>query len=273
MATSQTAHEANTCTKGPSRSGVAPGRTEVASQSTSQTSPVARFYRAMPLFWAFSKNFSMSHMLTSPEVNAYAEKMSTAESSVLNKLNRETHLKIELPVMLSGHLQGAVLTMLSNMIRPRRILEIGTYTGYSAICLAQGLTDDGVLHTIDINEELEEMCRRYWAEAGVADKIRFHIGKAAEIIPQINEVFDLVFIDADKQGYAAYYDLVFDKVRPGGFIFADNVLYDGEVLLPEESRSKNAKAIDAFNQKIHDDPRVSQVLLPIRDGILMIQKL
>lgn len=215
----------------------------------------------------------MSHILTSPEVNAYAEKMSTAETDVLRNLNRETHLKIEVPVMLSGHLQGATLSMMSRMIRPRRILEIGTYTGYSAICLAQGLTEDGLLDTIDINEELEEMCRRYWSEAGLDGKIRMHTGKATSIIPEINEMFDLVFIDADKQGYAAYYDLVFDKVRPGGFIFADNVLYDGEVLLPEESRSRNAKAIDAFNQKIQDDPRVSQVLLPIRDGILMIQKL
>jgi predicted O-methyltransferase YrrM len=212
-------------------------------------------------------------MLTSPEVNLYAEKMSTPESAALQNLNRETHLKIELPVMLSGHLQGAVLAMMSRMIRPMNILEIGTYTGYSAICLAQGLRDGGQLHTIDINEELADMCKRYWAEAGLTEKIRLHIGKAAEIIPDLNERFDLVFIDADKQGYSNYYDLVFDKVPSGGFIFADNVLYDGEVLLPEESRSKNAVAIDAFNQKIKDDSRVTQVLLPIRDGILMIQKL
>lgn len=215
----------------------------------------------------------MSHILTSPEVNAYAEKMSTPETAVLQNLNRETHLKIELPVMLSGHLQGAVLGLVSRMIRPMRILEIGTYTGYSAICLAQGLREGGQLHTIDINEELADMCKRYWAEAGLSEKITLHIGKGADIIPELNEKFDLVFIDADKQGYSAYYDLVFDKVPSGGFIFADNVLYDGEVLLPEESRSKNAQAIDAFNQKIKDDPRVQQVLLPIRDGILMIQKL
>ncbi len=187
-------------------------------------------------------------------------------------LNRETNMKVELPVMLSGHLQGAVLAMMSRMIRPRRILEIGTYTGYSAICLAQGLAEGGVLHTIDINEELSDMCHRYWEEAGVADRIRMHVGNAAEIIPGIEESFDLVFIDADKAGYGRYYDLVIEKLRPGGFIFADNVLYDGEVLLPEGEQSKNGKAISAFNQKIAADPRVTQVLLPVRDGILMMQK-
>jgi predicted O-methyltransferase YrrM len=158
------------------------------------------------------------------------------------------------------------------MIRPRRVLEIGTYTGYSAICLAQGLTQDGVLHTIDINEELADMQQRYWQQAAVADKIKAHVGKGSDIIPNLDEVFDLVFIDADKVAYSAYYDLVIDKVRPGGFIFADNVLYDGEVILPADEQSKNAKAIHAFNQKIKDDSRVTQVLLPVRDGILVIKK-
>jgi predicted O-methyltransferase YrrM len=199
--------------------------------------------------------------------------MTTAESDALQRLNRETNMKVELPIMLSGHLQGAVLSMMSRMLRPARILEIGTYTGYSAICLAQGLAEGGLLHTIDINEELADMCRRYWEEAGVSDKIVLHIGKAADIIPSLNDIFDLVFIDADKVGYGRYYDLVIEKVRPGGFIFADNVLYDGEVILPTDEQSKNGKAISAFNQKIKDDPRVAQVLLPIRDGILMMQKL
>ena len=215
----------------------------------------------------------MQHHLTSPEINAYAENISTAESDALQRLNRETNMKVELPIMLSGHLQGAVLNMMSRMLRPARILEIGTYTGYSAICLAQGLTEGGMLHTIDINEELADMCHRYWEEAGLSDKITLHIGKAADIIPGLDDTFDLVFIDADKVSYGRYYDLVIEKVRPGGFIFADNVLYDGEVILPEAEQSKNGKAINAFNEKIKNDPRVTQVLLPIRDGILMMQKL
>ena len=215
----------------------------------------------------------MSHQLTSPEINDYAERMTTPETEPLQRLNRETQVKVELPVMLSGHLQGAVLAMMSRMIRPARILEIGTYTGYSAICLAEGLKEDGILHTIDINEELAEMCERYWAEAGLSGRIKLHIGKAAEIIPSLEEVFDLVFIDADKVSYGAYYDLVIEKVRPGGFIFADNVLYDGEVILPPDTQSRNSKAISAFNEKIKADARVTQVLLPVRDGILLMQKL
>jgi caffeoyl-CoA O-methyltransferase len=214
----------------------------------------------------------MQHHLTSPEINAYAESMTTPESPALQSLNRETNMKVELPIMLSGHLQGAVLAMMSRMIRPRRVLEIGTYTGYSAICLAEGLTDDGVLHTIDINEELADMQQRYWKEAGIADKVVAHVGNAAQIIPTLDETFDLVFIDADKQGYANYYDLVINRITSGGFIFADNVLYDGEVILPTAEQSKNGKAISAFNEKIKADPRVRQVLLPIRDGILMMQK-
>ncbi len=214
----------------------------------------------------------MAHIRSS-DINTYAEQFSTPESAVLAALNRETHLKVDLPQMLSGHLQGAVLSTLSRMIRPRRILEIGTYTGYSAICLAQGLSEDGLLHTIDINEELADMQHRYWQEAGLAHKIKAHLGRAAEIIPLLNESFDLVFIDADKQGYAVYYDLVIDRVRQGGFIFADNVLYDGEVLLPVPAQSKNGKAIQAFNEKIRADVRVQQVLLPIRDGLLVMQKL
>lgn len=215
----------------------------------------------------------MQHFLTSPEINAYAEKITSPESQALSGLNRETNMKVELPVMLSGHLQGAVLAMLSCMVRPRRILEIGTYTGYSAICMAEGLTEDGLLHTIDINEELADIQQRYWDQAGVSHKIVAHVGNAADIIPNLNEEFDLVFIDADKQGYARYYDLIIDNVRPGGFIFADNVLYDGEVVLPVDQQSRNGKAICAFNEKIKDDARVRQVLLPVRDGILMMQKL
>jgi len=214
----------------------------------------------------------MTQLLISEALQQYAERHTTPEAPVLAELNRETNMKTDLPVMLSGHLQGAALKMISLMIRPRRILEIGTFTGYSAICLAQGLTEDGHLHTIDINEELEEMSAAHFRKAGVDHKITQHTGDAATIIPGIGEQFDLVFIDADKPGYARYYDLVFDKVRPGGFILADNVLYDGEVILPEAEQSKNAKAIRAFNEKINADPRVEHVLLPVRDGIMLIRK-
>lgn len=214
----------------------------------------------------------MSHHLSTEDYHIYAEQMTTPESPALAALNRETHLKVELPIMLSGHLQGAFLTMISQMIRPKNILEIGTYTGYSAICLAQGLAEEGRLHTIDINEELRDMNDKYWQQAGVADRIVAHTGKAADIIPKLDVAFDLVFIDADKQGYAHYFDLVLAKMPVGGFILADNVFYDGEVLLPAEQQSKNAKAIHAFNEKIKSDSRVSQIMVPLRDGILMVRK-
>lgn len=199
--------------------------------------------------------------------------MTTPESAPLAQLNRETQMKVEQPIMLSGHLQGSFLAMASRMLKPRRILEVGTYTGYSALCLAEGLAEDGMLHTIDINEELEEMHQRYWGAAGMQDKIVMHVGQASEIIPALDETWDLVFIDADKVNYGRYYDLVIDKVRPGGFIFADNVLYSAEVILPETGQSRNGKAMHAFNEKIKADPRVRQLLLPLRDGILMMEKI
>jgi len=215
----------------------------------------------------------MTQLLISQKINDYAEAMTAAEIPALQKLNRETHLKVAMPVMLSGHLQGAFLQMISNMIKPKNILEIGTYTGYSAICLAQGLAEGGRLHTIDINEELKDMCFHYFCEVGVDEKIVQHIGNAADIIPTLSPDFDLVFIDADKQNYHRYYDLVIDKLPIGGFILADNVLYDGEVILPQEEQSKNAKAINAFNEKIKNDDRVEQVLVPVRDGITLMKKI
>ncbi len=215
----------------------------------------------------------MTTQLLSAALEQYAERMTTSESPALARLNRETYVKVEHPIMLSGHLQGAVLSMISRMLMPKNILEIGTFTGYSAICLAQGLQEGGMLHTIDINEELSDMCRKYWDEAGVVGKITQHIGKGADIIPSLQETFDLVFIDADKVGYGNYFDLVIDKVRTGGWIIADNVLYNGDVILPAEEQSKNAKAMHAFNEKIKADPRVAQLLLPVRDGILIMQKL
>jgi caffeoyl-CoA O-methyltransferase len=215
----------------------------------------------------------MEHRLVSQALEDYSEKFTSPESPVLAALNRETNIKVQMPVMLSGHLQGALLQMISHMAAPKYILEIGTYTGYSAICLAQGLKEAGKLHTIDINEELESMCSRYIHQAQLDNKIVRHIGNAADIIPKLDHSFDLVFIDADKQNYHLYYDLVFDKMPVGGFILADNVLYDAEVILPSEQQSKNAKAIHAFNEKIKADIRVQHVLLPLRDGIMLMRKI
>lgn len=215
----------------------------------------------------------MTQLLISKALDQYSEQFTTPETEVLASLNRETNMKIPMPVMLSGHLQGSLLAMLSHMIKPKNILEIGTYTGYSAICLAQGLQEGGHLQTIDINEELEDICFSYFCKAGLQDKIVQHIGNASEIIPRLAGSFDLVFIDADKQNYHLYYDLVIDRVPVGGYILADNVLYDGEVVLPVEEQSKNARAIHAFNEKVRQDKRVEHVLLPVRDGIMVMRKI
>lgn len=207
----------------------------------------------------------------SADIQAYADNITTSESEVLQALNRETYAKVLMPRMLSGHLQGQLLSMFSHMIQPEKILEIGTYTGYSAICLASGLKENGLLHTIDINEELEDMVRSYFNKANLTHKIQYHVGNALNIIPTLNETFDLVFIDADKENYSAYFDLVIDKVRKGGFILADNVLWSGKVL--QEKKDKDTLAIHLFNEKVKNDSRVEQVLLPVRDGILIARKL
>lgn len=209
--------------------------------------------------------------LLAEEIESYAAKHSSPESEVLSKLNRETHLKIMMPQMLSGHIQGNFLKMMSHMVRPQNILEIGTYTGYSAICLAQGLQENGTLFTIDINAELEDMCRRYFDEAQLTSKIDYRIGNALDIIPSIKEKFDLVFIDADKINYSNYYDLVFDQVRNGGFIIADNVLWSGKVC--QEKKDKDTAALHAYNEKIQADSRVENYLVPIRDGLMVARKL
>jgi predicted O-methyltransferase YrrM len=174
--------------------------------------------------------------------------------------------------MLSGHMQGNLLSLFSKMIQPTQILEIGTYTGYSAICLAQGLKHEGKLHTIDINEELETMVRSFFNDAGLSSKIDYRIGNALDIIPELDEKFDLVFIDADKKNYAAYYDLVFEKVKSGGYIIADNVLWSGKILAAKEKMDADTKAIDAFNNKVHADNRVEHMLLPVRDGLMIARK-
>ncbi|GEP92550.1 Predicted O-methyltransferase YrrM [Chitinophaga terrae (ex Kim and Jung 2007)] len=205
-------------------------------------------------------------------VEAFSEKYTSPESQLLYQLNRETHLKVEQPHMLSGHVQGRLLSMISHMVRPQRILELGTYTGYSAICLAEGLAPGGILHTVDIDEELETMCRRYFEATGNKDRIKMHIGKAADVISSLDETFDLVFIDADKAGYEQYYDMVWEKLRPGAIILADNVLYHGQVLDPEEQQGRQAKAMVKFCEKVLADDRAEQVLLTIRDGLLVIRK-
>jgi len=207
------------------------------------------------------------------KIEEYVINHSSAESQVLARLNRETNIKVLMPRMLSGHLQGRVLSMLSHMIKPKRILEIGTYTGYSALCLSEGLTENGKLITIDINAELEKMVRGYFAEAGIADRINYIIGNAINIIPTLHEKFDLVFIDADKENYSAYYDLVFDDVNPGGFIIADNVLWSGKILMDETKMDKDTKAVHAFNNKVHADKRVEHVLFPVRDGLMVVRKI
>lgn len=208
-------------------------------------------------------------------INDYSEQHTSPESDLLKKLNRDTHVKILQPRMLSGHLQGRYLAEVSYMMRPRRILEIGTYTGYSALCLAEGLVDDGKIITIDVNEELETFTRSFFDESPYADKIDYRIGDAGEIIPTLDEIFDLVFIDADKMNYTKYYNLVFDKVRKGGYILSDNVLWSGKVANIEEGKKidKDTKNLLDFNKMCHDDPRTENILLPLRDGIMISRKL
>lgn len=209
--------------------------------------------------------------IINPAAQRYAEDHTTAESPILARISRDTHAKVLQPNMLSGHLQGRLLSMISHMIRPRVVLEIGTFTGYSAVCLSEGLAPDGKLITIDVNEELESRVRKYFDEAGLASRIEYMIGKAASIIPTINETFDLVFIDADKASYGKYFDLVIDKLRDGGFILVDNVLRKGKVF--SQQMERDGMVMDAFNKKIKSDSRVEEVLLPVRDGILIIRKL
>ncbi len=207
------------------------------------------------------------------EIEDYSARHSTEESALLKKIQRETFAKVLMPRMLSGHIQGRFLSMMSHMIRPDYILEIGTFTGYSGICLAEGLSEKGKLYTIDINEELEAMVRGFFEEAGIGDKTKYLIGNALELIPSINLTFDLVFIDADKINYLKYYHLVFDKVRKGGYIIADNVLWSGKIVQKEGQKTdKDTQALLDFNNFVHQDPRVENMLLPLRDGLMILRK-
>jgi len=206
------------------------------------------------------------------DIEAYCETCSTAENPVLADLNRETGAKYLYPRMLSGHQQGLLLKMISHMLKPEYILEIGSYTGYSAICLASGLRSGGKLITIEVNPELEDVIKRYISLSGNSDKINLIIGEAASVIPGLDYTFDLVFIDADKENYINYFDSVLDKVRQGGFILADNVLWSGKVLNPAPN-DKETLALTAFNEHVVNCPRVETLMLPVRDGISIIRKL
>ena len=208
--------------------------------------------------------------LVSYEIEKYIDAHTTAESDALQQLNRKTQTDVLMPQMLSGKVQGQFLKFISQMLQPVRVLEIGTFTGYAAICLAEGLPENGKLFTIDINEELEAIARTHIEKAGLQNKVIQIIGNAVQEIQQLNETFDLVFIDADKQNYSLYYDLVIDKVRSGGFILADNVLWSGKII--DEQKDKDTKKLVEFNDKVQQDNRVENVIVSIRDGIMMIRK-
>ena len=202
----------------------------------------------------------------------YSISKSEKESKLLNDLYRETYLKVLNPRMISGHYQGRILSLISKIISPKKILEIGTYTGYSAICLCEGLDIGGVLHTIDNNKELVEIQNKYFKKANLKNKIVQYSGDAKNIIPSINEEFDIVFIDADKESYPEYYDLIINKVRSGGIIIADNILWSGKILEQVKKDDQATKSIIEFNNKIINDNRVKNIILPIRDGLNIVRK-
>jgi caffeoyl-CoA O-methyltransferase len=210
--------------------------------------------------------------MNSTDVYTYCENHSGIESIALKNINRDTHAKVLKPRMLSGHLQGRVLAMFSHLICPSNILEIGTFTGYSAICLAEGLAPYGTVTTIEANEEYEEIIKKNIAEAGLSDKIELILGNALDVIPNLSKTFDLVFIDADKLNYSKYYQLALEKTRIGGIIISDNVLWDNKVL-DSEVNDKTTKHLKQFNQELHLDPRTEKVLLPIRDGLFVSRKI
>jgi predicted O-methyltransferase YrrM len=206
------------------------------------------------------------------KIEEYIEKNSSVEPDVLKDLNKETYLKVLNPRMLSGHLQGRFLSIISKLIKPKKILEIGTYTGYSAICMAEGLIENGVIHTIDINEELSSIQNKYFKKTSNNNSIIQYVGDAKNIINNINETFDLVFLDADKENYIKYYKLFIDKVKKGGLIIADNVLWTGKVVDPENHDDDLTNYLIDFNKMIAEDNRVENIILPLRDGLNIILK-
>ena len=194
------------------------------------------------------------------------------ETELLRQLNRDAHVNLLKPRMLSGHLQGRMLKMFCRMLQPKYILEIGTYTAYATLCLAEGVGEDAEIHTIEVNDELEDFIMKHLHKSKLKDRIHLYIGDAIQIIPAIDRVFDLVFIDANKRHYVEYYDLIFDKVRPGGLIIADNTLWDGHVLETPKPSDKQTVGIQKFNDMIAKDKRVEKVILPVRDGLTLIWK-
>lgn len=206
------------------------------------------------------------------ELDEYVKNHIDSESDVLKELDRYTQSKVLYPRMISGHIQGRILSFISKMILPKYILEIGTYTGYSAICLAEGLAVGGELHTIEINDELQDVFNSFFKKAGVENKIKSFIGDSKNIIPTLDYTYDLVFIDGDKREYPEYYKLIFDKLKSGGYIIADNILWSGKVVEPVKSGDLQTKGILEFNRIVKEDQRVSQIILPFRDGISLIRK-
>ena len=208
----------------------------------------------------------------SKELEIYIANHTKPESETLVKLNRETNIKILNPRMLSGHIQGQFLTLLCKMIRPQLGLEIGTFTGYSAICIAQGMSEGSLLHTIEIDDELREMALNYFEKTGVKSKIVYHTGNAIELIPRLNLEFDFIYIDGEKREYPEYYKATMNVLKPGGFMIADNVLWNGKVVDPSYSKDPSTKAIQTFNETVQNDNSVENVLLPLKDGIMIIRK-
>jgi predicted O-methyltransferase YrrM len=195
------------------------------------------------------------------------------EGEQLSTLNRLSHVTLLRPRMISGHLQGRILKMLVRMLRPERIVEIGTYTGYATLCLAEGLSETGEIHTIEIDDEMEDFIVNQFNQSALKNKIHLHIGDALDVIPKLEGSFDMAFIDADKRLYCEYYDLIFDKIRPGGIILADNTLWNGKVLEQVPASDKQTLGIRNFNKKIKQDTRIEKVILPLRDGLTIIFKL
>lgn len=205
------------------------------------------------------------------EIEDYISNHTNKESDLLSKLNRETWAKVLMPRMLSGHIQGQVLSLFSNITNPTNIIEIGTYTGYSALCLAEGLKADGELHTIDINQEHTMVAEKYFNKSKFSKNINQHIGNAINIIPKIKKKFQLAFIDADKENYSNYFDLLIDKIDINGIIIADNVLWSGKVT--KSTMDKETKELDSYNKKVNSDPRVENILLSVRDGLMICRKI
>ena len=220
----------------------------------------------MPFILITLPKTSKMHFI-SPKLDDYVTAYSENEPALLAALNRETHLKVLQPRMLSGHFQGRVLSMLSKLIGPKNILEIGTYTGYATLCLCEGITSDGILYTIDIKEELVDFQRKYFDKSAYGNQIRQHLGKALDIIPNLSGPFDLVFIDADKESYIAYYEMIVPKMSKGGIILSDNVLWSGKVVEEADPNDNSTKILQEYNLLLKNDPRVETVLLPIRDGL------